>query len=93
MRDTSVEPDFVVFCYASVSGLGAILMHRGRVIAYASGHLNLHEVRYLTHDLELRGVVFALNIWPHYLYGVRCTIYIDHKSLRYSMDQPNLNMR
>ena len=37
--------------------------------------------------------MFAVNIWCHYLYGVRCTIYTDHKSLKYPMDQPNLNMR
>ena len=37
-------------------------------------------------------MVFALNIWRHYLYGVRCTIYTDHKSLRHIIDQPNLNM-
>lgn len=38
-------------------------------------------------------MVFALKIWRHYLYGVRCTIYTDHKSLKYLMDHPNLNMR
>ena len=37
--------------------------------------------------------MFFLKIWRHYLYGVRCTIYTDHKSLRHIMDQPNLNMR
>ena len=37
--------------------------------------------------------MFALKIWRHYLYGVRCTIYTNNKSLRYLMDQPNLNMR
>ena len=52
-----------------------------------------HVMRYPTHDLELGAVVFALKIWHHYVYGVRCTIYTDHKSLRYLMDQPNLNMR
>ena len=34
-----------------------------------------------------------MKIWRHYLYGVRCTIYTDHKSLKYLMDQPNLNIR
>nr|KAJ0193903.1 hypothetical protein LSAT_V11C800436920 [Lactuca sativa] len=85
--------DFVVYCDASISGLGAVLMQRGHVIAYASRQLKPHETRYPTHDLELGGVVFALKIWRHYLYGVRCTIYTDHKSLKYLMDQPNLNMR
>ena len=85
--------DFVVYCDASISGLGAVLMQRGHVIAYASRQLKPHEANYPTHDLELGAVVFALKIWRHYLYGVRCTIYTDHKSLRYLMDQPNLNMR
>nr|KAJ0216576.1 hypothetical protein LSAT_V11C300117000 [Lactuca sativa]KAJ0218887.1 hypothetical protein LSAT_V11C300117040 [Lactuca sativa] len=85
--------DFVVYCDASISGLGAMLIHRGHVIAYASRQLKPHEMRYSSHDLELRAVVFALKIWRHYLYGVQCTIYTDHKSLKYLMDQPNLNMR
>ena len=38
-------------------------------------------------------MVFALKIWQHYLYGVQCTIYTDHKILTYLMDQLNLNLR
>ena len=78
--------DFVVYCDASISGLGAVLMQRGHVIAYASRQLKPHEANYPMHDLELGAVVFSLKIWRHYLYGVRCTIYTDHKSLRYLMD-------
>lgn len=63
------------------------------MIAYASRELMLHEVNYPTHDLELGAVVFALKIWRHYLYRVQFTIYNDHKSLKYLMDQQNLNMR
>ena len=50
-------------------------------------------MKYLTHDLELGVVVFGLKIWRHYLHGDRCTIYKDYKSLRYLIDQSNLNMR
>ena len=85
--------DFVVYCDASIAGLVAVLMQRGHVIAYTSRQPKPHEANYPTHDLELGAVVFALKIWRHYLYGVWCTIYTDHKSLRYLMDQPNLNMR
>ncbi|KAJ9558488.1 hypothetical protein OSB04_013102 [Centaurea solstitialis] len=85
--------DMVVYCDASHQGLGAVLMQRGKVIAYASRQLKPHECNYPTHDLELGAVVFALKMWRHYLYGVKCTIYTDHKSLKYLMDQPNLNMR
>ncbi|KAJ9538563.1 hypothetical protein OSB04_031296 [Centaurea solstitialis] len=66
---------------------------RGKVIAYASRQLKPHEGNYPTYDLELGAVVFYLKMWRHYLYGVKCTIYTDHKSLKYLMDQPNLNMR
>ena len=84
--------DFVVYCDASVTGMGAVLMQRGHVIAYASRQLKPHKANRSTHDLELGAVVFALKIWRHYLNGVQCTIYTDHKTLRYLMDQANLNM-
>ena len=62
--------DMVVYCDASHQGLGATLMKRVRVIAYASRQLKPHERNYPTHDLELGAVVFALKIWRHYLYGI-----------------------
>ncbi|KAD3336800.1 hypothetical protein E3N88_32319 [Mikania micrantha] len=85
--------DLVVYADASQQGLGCVLMQRGRVIAYASRQLKIHEANYPTHDLELAAVVFALKIWRHYLYGVRSTIYTDHKSLKYFFEQKDLNMR
>ncbi|GJQ91297.1 putative reverse transcriptase domain-containing protein [Tanacetum coccineum] len=45
--------DFVVYCDASHKGLGAVLMQREKVIAYASRQLKVHEKNYITHDLEL----------------------------------------
>ncbi|GKE70512.1 putative reverse transcriptase domain-containing protein, partial [Tanacetum coccineum] len=54
--------DFVVYCDASGIGLGCVLMQRGKVIAYASRQLKIHENNYTTHDLELGAVVFALKI-------------------------------
>ncbi|GJW18346.1 putative reverse transcriptase domain-containing protein, partial [Tanacetum coccineum] len=71
----------------------AVLMQREKVIAYASRQLKVHEKNYTTHDLELGLVVFALKIWRHYLYGTRCTVFIDHKSLQHILDQKELNMR
>ncbi|GJS60564.1 putative reverse transcriptase domain-containing protein [Tanacetum coccineum] len=44
--------DFVVYCDASIKGLGAVLMQRMKVIAYASRQLKIHEKNYTTHDLE-----------------------------------------
>jgi ribonuclease HI len=68
-------------------------MQDGRVIAYASRQLRRHELNYPTHDLELAAVVHALKIWRHYLFGQRCDIYTDHKSLKYIFTQNELNMR
>ncbi|GKD53268.1 putative reverse transcriptase domain-containing protein [Tanacetum coccineum] len=61
--------DFIVYCDVSNNRLGCILMQRGKVIAYASRQLKIHEKNYTTHDLELGAVVFALKTWRHYLYG------------------------
>ncbi|GJU85458.1 putative reverse transcriptase domain-containing protein [Tanacetum coccineum] len=85
--------DFVVYCDASHKGLGDVLMQREKVIAYASRQLKVYEKNYTTHDLELGSVVFALKIWRHYLYGTRCTVFTDHKSLQHILDQKELNMR
>ncbi|GJX80887.1 ribonuclease H-like domain-containing protein [Tanacetum coccineum] len=55
--------DFITYSDASKKGLGAVLMQREKVIAYASRQLKIHEKNYTTHDLELGAVVFALKIW------------------------------
>nr|GEW77070.1 reverse transcriptase domain-containing protein [Tanacetum cinerariifolium] len=73
--------------------LGAVLMHREKVIAYASCQLKINEKNYTTHDLELGAVVFALKIWRHYLYGTKCMVFTYHKSLQHILDQKELNMR
>ncbi|KAJ9547521.1 hypothetical protein OSB04_020064 [Centaurea solstitialis] len=85
--------NFVVYCDASHQGLGCVLMQNKKVIAYASRQLKVHEKNYTTHDLEIGAVVFALKIWRHYLYGTKCTIFTDHKSLQHILDQKMLNMR
>ncbi|GJZ74371.1 putative nucleotidyltransferase, ribonuclease H [Tanacetum coccineum] len=85
--------NFVVYCDASHKGLGAVLMQKEKVIAYASRQLKIHEKNYTTHDLELGAVVFALKMWRHYLYGTKCVVYTDHKSLQHILDQKELNMR
>ncbi|GJY51241.1 putative reverse transcriptase domain-containing protein [Tanacetum coccineum] len=64
-----------------------------KVITYASRQLKVHEKNYTTHDLELGSVIFALKIWRHYLYGTKCTVFTEHKSLQHILDQKELNMR
>ncbi|GKF97675.1 putative reverse transcriptase domain-containing protein [Tanacetum coccineum] len=66
--------NFVVYCDAShIKGLGAVLMQREKVIAYASRQLKVHE--------------------KNYLYGTKCVVFTDHKSLQHILDQKELNMR
>ncbi|KAG8503263.1 hypothetical protein CXB51_001214 [Gossypium anomalum] len=77
--------DFTVYSDESHVGLGCVLMQKGQ--------LKPHEVNYPTHDLELAAVIFPLKIWRHYLYGERCVIYTDHKSLKYLLTQKELNIR
>jgi hypothetical protein len=68
-------------------------MKKGKVVSYSSRQLKIHEKNYPTHDLELAAVVHALKTWMHYLYGQKCDIYTDHKSLKYIFTQYKLNMR
>ncbi|GKF07839.1 putative reverse transcriptase domain-containing protein [Tanacetum coccineum] len=84
--------NFVVYCDASYQGLGAVLMQREKVIAYASRQLKPDEENYTTHDLKLGAVVFALKIWRHSLYDTKCTVFNNHKSLQHILDQKELNM-
>ncbi|GJS93063.1 reverse transcriptase domain-containing protein [Tanacetum coccineum] len=76
-----------------IRGLRVVLMQREKVIAYASRQLKPHEENYTTHDLKLGAVVFSLKTWRHYLYGTKCTVFTDHKSLQHILDQKELNMR
>ncbi|GJY40056.1 putative reverse transcriptase domain-containing protein, partial [Tanacetum coccineum] len=85
--------DFMVYCDASLKGYGAVLMQRDKVISYASRQLKVHEENYTTHNLEIGVIVFALRLWRHYLYGMKCVVFTDHKSLRYILNQKELNLR
>jgi hypothetical protein len=93
LAQPDIEKPFDVYCDASSTGIGCVLMQEGRVIAYASRQLKRQEEHYPTHDLELAVVVHALKIWRLYLLGNTCHIYIDHKSLKYIFTQADLNMR
>ncbi|WMV45915.1 hypothetical protein MTR67_039300 [Solanum verrucosum] len=83
---------FVVYCDVSQISLGCVLMQHDKVIIYASRQLKVHEKNYLTHDLELVVVVFALKIWRHYLYGVHVDVFTDYKSLKYVFTQKDSNL-
>ncbi|GKB46490.1 putative reverse transcriptase domain-containing protein [Tanacetum coccineum] len=61
------------------------------IVYYDASHKGLGGV--LMHYEKLGAVVFALKIWRHYLYGTKCTMFTDHKSLQHILDQKELNMR
>ena len=84
---------YTVYCDASEDRLGCFLVQSGRVVAYDSKQEKNHEQNYSTHDLELAAIVFALNIWHHYLYGEQFEVFSDHKSLKYIFTHRDLNMR
>jgi ribonuclease HI len=88
-----VHKPFLVYCDASYTRLGYVLMQEEKVVAYSSRQLKVHEKNYPTHDMELAAVVHALKTWRYYLYGQKCDIYTDHKSLKYIFTQSELNMR
>lgn len=72
---------FIVYCDASKIGLGCVLMHHSKVIAYALRKLKLHKKNYPTYDLELTFVVFVLKIWCYNMYGVHMDVFTYHKRL------------
>ncbi|WMV32565.1 hypothetical protein MTR67_025950 [Solanum verrucosum] len=67
-------------------------MQNGKVIAYDSRQLKIHEWNYPTHDIELAAVVFALGICHQYLFGVHVDVFTDHKNLQYVFSQKDLNL-
>ncbi|GJV08093.1 putative reverse transcriptase domain-containing protein [Tanacetum coccineum] len=83
--------NFVIYCNASHQGLGAVLMQREKVIAYASRQLKPHEENYITHDLKLGAVHILdqkeLNMrqrrWLKFLADYDCSekMYLDLKKL------------
>ena len=84
---------FVVYCDTSRVVLGCVLFQHGKVAAYSSIKLKLHERNCPTYDLELASMVFSLKIWRHYLYGVHVDMYTDQKSVQYVFNQKELNLR
>ena len=81
-----------MYCDASRVGLGCVLMQCGKVIAYASTQLKVHQNNYPTYDLELATMVFALILWRHYSYGVNVDEFTVQKSLQYVFTQRELNL-
>ena len=67
-------------------------MPYGKVVAYDSRQLKVHERNYPTHDRELEDVVFSCKIWRHYLYHAHVDVYTNHKSHQYVFTQNEFNL-
>jgi hypothetical protein len=93
LAQPDTDKPFDVYCDASGTGLGCVLMQEGRVISYSSRQLRHHEEHYPTHDLESAAVVMAFMTSHHYLIGNVVHIYTDDKSLKYIFTQQDLNKR
>jgi hypothetical protein len=89
-----VDPnkEFLVCTYSCKEGLRGV-MQVEHVIFYESKKLNENEINYVTHDVELASIVYALKIWRNYLPGRIFVLMTDHCGLRYLFDQPKLNAR
>ena len=72
-----------MYCDASKDELRCVLMKSGRVVAYGSRQLKNHEQSYPTHDMDLVTIVFALKIWPYYLYGEQFKVFSNHSEVRF----------
>jgi hypothetical protein len=87
-----IADPFDIYCDASDTDLGCVVMQEWRVISYSSRQLRCHKENYQTHDLDLAAVVMALRTWRHYLLRNVVHIYMDHKSFKYIFTQSDLNM-
>jgi hypothetical protein len=92
LAQLDITKSFDVYCDASGTGLGYVLMQDGHVIVYSSWQLWHHEEHYPMHDLDLAAVVPTLWTWWHYHLGNVIHIFTDHKFLKYIFTQADLNM-
>nr|GEZ76218.1 retrotransposon protein, putative, Ty3-gypsy subclass [Tanacetum cinerariifolium] len=64
-----------------------------RLAGYYRRFIEVHEENYTTYDLESKVVVFALRLRRHYLYGTKCVVFTNHKSLQFNLNRKEMNLR
>ena len=80
-------------CDASGEGIGAVFMQGGHPIDFESRKLLPHERLYAIHDKEMLAIMHALAKFRQYLQGNRFKVRIDHNSLRFFLEQKQLQER
>ena len=90
LRLLDFELPFEVHTNASDRALGGVLVQEGHPIAFESKKLKEVEQRYSAHEKEMIAVVHCLEIWKHYLLGIKFVVVIDNVSNTYFKTQKKL---
>ena len=80
----------VIQADASHSGLGACLLQNGQPISYASRSLTETGQCCAQIEKELLAIVFAMQRFHHFIYGVDVIVHSDHKPLE-SIERKDLH--
>jgi hypothetical protein len=83
LKVPDMDDEFLVCTDASKEGFNGVLMQDSRVISYISRKSRRHEENYVTYDLELLAIVYALTVWRHYLIGQKFELKMDHCGLQH----------
>ena len=73
------------------TGIGVVLVQKGRPVAFFSEKLNQSRLNYSTYDKEFYAIVRALEHWSHYLRIQPFVLYTDHESLKHINGQHKLS--
>nr|ADB85398.1 putative retrotransposon protein [Phyllostachys edulis] len=79
--------NFTLETDASGTGIGGVLMQRGRPLAYFSRTLGVRAAAMSTYDREALAIIESLKRWRHYFLGTQLIIRTDQQSLKFMTDQ------